>query len=296
MFRRLYRQRRRFFVASLLATLALADMIASGRLPDTDEIPLDNWIASIAIIVTALIVSSGLILVTTYVLPGLRHGLETMLLTILVAPRIIDGLEIAGVANGGVAPLIVIATFVVIEQLFYGRHLDRFTIPLPRRKVRLRTKSPPEQAWTALAPLPENSGRHFYPGTIFEAAENGAVRAIYPLKGGQTYQVELITPEEVSPPNRLTTRFEPAEKTAGSGGLSGTQTIDIAPRADGGSEITIAEKRDPTPLRRHLQFWFDDELGDRADCMRYRIDDRHDWSIFKYQCPKPARLGNAIPD
>ena len=295
MLRRLYRQRRRFAVVSLLLTFGLAASMASGAMPETPDLPLDRWITWIALFLTALIVTAGLILITTYVLPALRHALEVFMLMTLAFPAVKLGLESMDIQLGSFAWLAWILTFVAIEHLLYGRYFDRLTFPLPERTVRFRTKAPPRAAWAAIVTLPENSGRHFYPGTRFEPMENGSIRAIYPLKGGQTYQVELITPDVVTPPTRFTAHFVPAERTPGSGGLAGSQVVDIAHREDGGSDITITERRDTAPIRRHLQLWLDDELGDRADYMRARIDGRHDWSLFKYQFPKPDPGGHSVP-
>ena len=295
MFRRLYRQRRRFAVVTLLLTFGLLVSLAQGAVPNGTDLPLDNWITWVSVFLACLIVTGGLILVTTYVLPGIRHALEVFTLTILAFPVISAAAVRLGADFGTYTWLGWILTFVAIEHLVYGRYFDRITFRLPERRVRFRTKARPETAWAALAGLPQNSARHFYPGTRFEPLDDGTIRAIYPLKGGQTYQVELITPERVEAPHLFIASFTPAEASAGSGGLSGTQQIEITPRADGGSDVLITEARDPAPLRRHLQLWFDDELGDRADCMAARTDGRHDWSFFKHQFPSPRGPGTPVP-
>lgn len=295
MFRRLYRQRRRFAVVTLLLTAALLVTLAQGWAPEGEALPLGNWITWLAVFLTSLIVTTGLILVTTYVLPGLRHGLETMTLTILALPAIQHAAATFGTDFGSYVWLVWILTFVALEHLIYGPHLDRLTFALPQRRTRFRTRAAPQVAWAALAPLAEHSGRHFYPGTRFETAEDGSLRAIYPLKGGQTYQVERFMPQQVEAPHLYAARFTPAEQSAGSGGLAGETVIEITPREDGGSDIAVSEARDAAPLRRHLQLWFDDELGDRADCMAARIDGRHDWSFFKHQFPRPRDGFTPVP-
>lgn len=295
MFRRLYRQRRRFAVVTLFLTVGLLSMLANGWAPEGDALPLDNWITWVSIFLASLIVTTGLILVTTYVLPGLRHALETMTLTILITPAIQHTAATFGTDVGSYVWLVWILTFVALEHLINGPHLDRLTFALPQRRSRFRTKAAPQAAWAALAPLAEHSGRHFYPGTRFETDEDGSVRAIYPLKGGQTYQVERFMPQQVEAPHLYAARFAPAEHSTGSGGLAGETVIEITPRDGGGSDIAVTEARDAAPLRRHLQLWLDDELGDRTDCMAARIDGRHDWSFFKHQFPSPAQGGTPVP-
>lgn len=295
MFRRLYRQRRRFIAVTLLLTAALLTMIATGAAPEDTDLPLDSWITWVSTALASLIVTTGLILLTTYVLPGIRHALEILVLTALVFPAIEHAAASFGVDLGTYTWLAWILTFVALEHLVYGPYLDRLTFRLPRRTVRFRTRANPQAAWAAIAPLPEHSGRHFYPGTRFERTDAAGVRAIYPLKGGQTYQVERFTPEQVNAPHLYVATFAPAEPSTGSGGLSGDAVIEITPRDGGGSDIAVTEARDPAPIRRHLQLWLDDELGDRADCMAARIDGRHDWSMFKRQFPSPKGGGAPVP-
>ena len=295
MFRRLYRQRRRFAVVTLLLAAGLLVSLARGAIPEGTDLPLDNWITWVSVFLTSLIITVGLILITTYVLPALRHALEIFTLTILAFPVISSIATALGTDFGANSWLFWILTFVALEHLVYGRYFDRLTFALPERRVRFHTRAAPRTVWAASAPLPEFSARHFCPGTRFESLADGTIRAIYPLKGGQTYQVELITPERIEAPHLFIASFTPAEVSAGSGGLSGTQQIEITHRTDGGSDVLITEARDAAPLRRHLQFWFDDELGDRADCMAARIDGRHDWSMFKHQFPKPRVAGAPVP-
>lgn len=294
MFRRLYRQRRRFAVVTLLLAAGLLVSLAQHAVPDGTDLPLDNWITWLSVFLASLLVTGGLILVTTYVLPALRHALEVFTLTILAFPVISSTATTLGVDFGNKGWFFWLLTFVALEHLVYGRFLDRLTFALPERSVRFRTRARPETVWAALTELPRHSGRHFYPGTRFEPLDDGTVRAIYPLKGGQTYQVELITPERVEAPHLFIASFTPAEASAGSGGLSGAQRIEITSRAGGGSDVMLAETRDAAPLRRHLQLWLDDELGDRADCMTARIDGRHDWSFFKHQFPSPLQGGTLV--
>ena len=70
----------------------------------------------------------------------------------------------------------------------------------------------------------------------------------------------MIAPERIEAPHLFIASFTPAEVSAGSGGLSGTQQI---------------------------------EITHRTDCMAACINGRHDRSMFKHQCPKPRVAGIA---
>ena len=83
----------------------------------------------------------------------------------------------------------------------------------------------------------------------------------------------------------MTFRFTPPTDAPGNDGLSGACRIEIVPKGDG-CRVTLSELRDPAPLRRRLQWWFDDEFMDRTDSMAARAAGRSDWSFFAGQFAK----------
>lgn len=288
MLRRLYRQRRRFLFIAALVSFWLTAGLFLGEMPNDMTFPTDSWITWVSFVLTGLVVAAATTLIGTFLLPSMRFAAELMFLTSMSVMLVQTALPDSSLQTGWIQVTLFVAIFVALERLLYHTPLDRWTIrPVAARQRSFHLPVTAQAAWNAFAPLPHLAKTHFYPGTRITpvAGLDDAYDLTFPLKGGQAWLSETIFVEECAPPHRITFRFTPPTDAPGNDGLSGAARIEITPEADG-CRVTVAEMRDPAPLRRRLQWWFDDEFMDRTDSMLARAAGRRDWSFLSGQFVK----------
>lgn len=285
MFRRLYRQRRRFLVATLgIAAILMGALLFGpyGQSTDLDPAAPLTWIACL---IAAALVAGGLVIAFSLLLPDMRFGLELAIATFAVVELAGLVLPIGGRPDGVMGFVFFLSCFVLLGQLAYGAILDPVTrAGATIRQNRFEIDLPPEAVWKGLALLPETAGSHFYPGTRMtpEAGEACVYQVSYPLREGQTYQLERVSIDTAEAPCRYACRFDPVTETRNTGGLSGRVEITIDPVGEG-AFVQWRETRIGAPLRRRLQWFMDDEFRDRTDSARARLKGRRDWSFFGRQ-------------
>ena len=248
-------------------------------------LPRDSAITYLAILLTSIIVVGAAQVFVTYMLPDIRSILEMALATLLISTllyQIVPGLD---GNNGFVNWILFVSLFLIVERLVYGHILDPLA-PSGQQdfKRSFRTDLRPEQVWAALVPLPENAPTFHYPRTQISVIpdETDAYLASYPLRDGQNYQLERIKVEDCAEPFRFIARFSPAAPSRSAGGLSGKIDIAIMPDGDG-SAVVYEETRESAPLRRRIQWFMDDEFGDRMDSVLAHLRKRSDWSMLARQ-------------
>ncbi|MGG7644092.1 hypothetical protein ACQ5SP_04680 [Rhodovulum sp. YNF3179] len=284
MLRRVYRQRRRILFGSALLVLAIltADRAQPGGLSileglgPLERLTLITLILGFTTSVNAFIVAASPTLRPVVECIGLAAFIQAALTLVLPDPLV------ALMWQTGYAAIGLFLLYVAIHLGLYGSFSDRIPAWFASNgRVAFPVKADPEKVWRTVVPDVGHERSH-WSGTLEsvdrDPQEPDTVHARFALGHGY-YERQTITFFEKNAPWHCRYYFVCEASATNADFSEGVYDITLSGKPDGGTEVMIGLDRSEMHLRMALMMWFDDMIGDQADCIAARLNGTRDHSV-----------------
>ncbi len=294
------RQWRRTLLGTLLLVIFMLVCIGLGYERDKIDF-LHHPLGWLAMFLAGLIIAGSLTIIGAFFVPGLLPLIELWGISLIVGATtfaVLDSLPWLPDLNGLANCAVLIAVYLLVHKLLYG---DWQAGVLPTKPVTtkrsIRLASDPKTVWNALRPDPARPNDHYWTGTSFLPAPDGATSDFImsrPRRGGLKDETLLVTIQDEVPFQSFTLRTEPANAND-----LETPSVRIVftlePGAKGGITLSVEETLCRYTPGQRLAWWLSNDLSDHLHSMRAKIDGRSDGSIHGSQMIPKHRLDTALP-
>lgn len=299
MFKRLYRQRRRFLV--FWALIALGCVIFQHNNHDLrfwmkSEMEGPDWLGYVSLGLSVFILTTALAVVIIVLVPGFRRVLEVGAFSFVVLEALKKAAPLLPVDIGVVTWNYVwlFAIFYVVEMAMsrdFGRRWGlRSDLDLRRTRV---IAAEPEAIWAALMPEPDAIDRHWNYNLIKVVAqpEQGpAHMEVHYRLGKFGTLVQRHHRTEWNRPFNGTYAFRPDHDGADLPQTSGLMTLHCEALGDGRCRVSVRQCHQDLGIGTWLFLVLDDALASELDGVEAVLRGRRDWSLSGWQVRKMAQV------
>ncbi len=299
MFRRLYRQRRRFLLFwSLVALtcLLMAKTSQEVRVWIKHDMAGPEWLAYLSLGLSVFILSTTLAILVILLAPALRRAIEVGALTTLVVeaqkaygPSVLSDWGLQSYGFVWFIGLFYVIELALAKDVLRQRGL-RFDLSVSRTRT---IDAAPEAVWAALVPDEHTLERHWVHSIIriTDRPDLGpnAVEAHYRL-GRYGTLVQRHRRRVWQKPFHAAYDFGPDDEAkTGPNAFYGTFEMRLEPLADGRSKVTLSHHHRGLGIGTWLLLVLDDFLASELDGAEAFLKGRRDWSVSGWQVRKMAR-------